>query len=203
VRRGRWAVALVFTAAPSLAAPQQENPAEWQWPSVVKDDSVRQSIINGGYSQQELRNIRTELAILEGISVRRVAPVSGGPPPAGAAAGSGRWPPYFASDIRFSGRAMRNLEKLFGGSNEIDRGIPDRTNRVVGIIAKGDRVWITWMIEGHHTGSMFGLPPTGKALQAREISMLRFKDDKIAELDMMADELGLYIQAGGKPATSK
>lgn len=215
-RMARWmaiaaiAVATAGLAGPAVAGPAPENPARWQWPSVVPDAAVRQSIIAGGYSQQELRNIKTELGILESVSVRRPAAGAGAASGAGAArpgggagAGSGRWPPYFAPDIRFSGRAMRNLETLFGGPSEIDRGIPDRTNRVVGILAKGDRVWITWLIEGHHTAPMFGLPPTGKAIQAREISMLRFKDDKIIELDMMGDELGLYLQAGGKPGEAK
>jgi predicted ester cyclase len=208
---------LLAVSGTAAHAQPAENPATWVWPEVVPDEAVRRSIVDGGYTQEELRNIKSELTILAGISARKqsaggaVRAVQGtgadggsdAAREAGVQAGARRWPPYFDPSIRFSGRAMKNLEALFGGTGEIDRGMPDRRNRVTGIIAHKDRVWITWMVEGHHTGPMFGLSPTGRFIQAREVSMLRFRDGRITELDMLADEFGLYLQAGGKPGAAK
>lgn len=213
------AVALIGATEPDRAA--DTDPAHWIWPAVASDPALRKSIIEGGYTAEELRNIRTELSILAEVTARRAtaardAERAGGRPQAAggvsgstgagaapaAATGGGQpgargWPPYFQPDVIFHGRSFRQLEQAFGGNGYSDASIPDRTNRVVGIIAKGDRVWVTWMIEGHHGAPIFGYPGSGKPISIRETAMLRFREGRIAEIDMLGDELGLYLQAGG------
>jgi predicted ester cyclase len=90
------------------------------------------------------------------------------------------------------------LEVPFGSNGYLYGSLPDRTNRILSIIAKGDRVWVIWLFTGHQTGKMFGAPPSGKELNVREMAMVRYKNDKLIEADYWGDDFALYSQLGGK-----
>lgn len=178
---------LVAIPAAAKAPAARLDPRTWTWPSSASDPQVRESIINGRYTQEELRNIRIQL---EALSMPPVidaahpadAPILIGPPPG----------------VRFKGRGFRGLEAVFGGQGYLYGSIPDRTNVIQAILAKGDRVWVDWMIKGHQRGTMFGFPPSDKVLEVREIAMLRYKDGALVEADYWGDDLGLYRQLGGQ-----
>jgi SnoaL-like polyketide cyclase len=74
--------------------------------------------------------------------------------------------------------------------------IPDRTDRMVDIIAKGDRVWATWLIEGTHQASVFGIAPTGRQVSVLELGQWRIENGLIAEAWFFVDELALLHQLG-------
>lgn len=75
--------------------------------------------------------------------------------------------------------------------------IADRRDEVVDIIAKGDRVWCVWKIQGTHTGDLFGIPATGRPIEVLEMGIWRFADDKVVEAWFFADEYALVAQLDG------
>ena len=57
------------------------------------------------------------------------------------------------------------------------------------LIAKGDRVWLYFQMNGHHTGPWFGLPGDGQPISVHENAYLTFKDNKIIEARFEVEEL--------------
>ena len=70
------------------------------------------------------------------------------------------------------------------------------------LIAEGDLVTVLWSARGTNTGTGNGLPATGKALQARGITIWRIVDGRITDewsaFDQLSimQKLGLIPQAG-------
>lgn len=161
------------------------DPAKWDWPSSPTPE-VRQQIIDGHYDAEELRNIFTTLARESGPNW----------PNSGPKAASPNQSALEAPDMINHGRGFKGLE-VFYGSNGYG-GISDRVNKVDTLIAKGDRVFFSWIVEGRHTGTLFGFPGDGKTIDVRESNMTRYKDGKAVEMTFTGDDLALYTQAGGK-----
>jgi len=219
-RRGGLALAaagLVLAAATTSAQerplPPELDPTRWEWPAAASDPAVRQSIIQAGYTAQELRNIRAQLDALSGggRAPRGAAAAASAPPPAAAgASGPARpsgWAERSAPNVKIVGRGFRGLEVFYGSNGYIngpEGSIADRKNRVEYILAKGDRVVVAWFIEGHHTGPLFGFPGTGKPLQIRETAWVRYNEQgQVVEADFIGDDLALYAQAGGQVVLPK
>lgn len=79
---------------------------------------------------------------------------------------------------------------------------PDLAVRVEDQVAEGDRVVTRWSATGTHTGSFFGVPPSGKPGTLSGISLERFADGQSVECWVNSDELGLMQQIGAIPAGS-
>lgn len=173
---------LIFRAA--LAA-SRTDPAKWDWPSSASAE-VRKQIIEGNYTQEEKRNIFTSLAQRVGSDW----------PGSGLSAASADTSALMTPGAMLHGRGFRGLEVYYGGNGY--GGISDRVDKVDGLIAHGDRVWINWVIEGRHTGTLFGFAGTGKMLEVPEYSLVRYKDGKVIEHGYIGDDMALYSQAGGK-----
>lgn len=173
---------LIYKAA---IAASHTDPAKWDWPSAASE-RVRKEIVEGQYSPEELRNIFTTLAR------------SSGPhwPNSGPQAGNPSMGEITAPDFVMHGRGFAGLEAFYGSNGY--GGVSDRVNKVDTLLAHGDSIFISWIIEGHHTGKLFGFPGDGKLLDVRESSMTRFKDGKAVEMHDVGDDLALYTQAGGK-----
>src|SRR5207237_4499701 len=75
---------------------------------------------------------------------------------------------------------------------------PDRHDEVVNICAEGDMVGMLFRITGTHKGDFFGIPATGKTIDAHELGVFRLKDGKVTEAWFMADEVALLHQLGAK-----
>jgi len=174
-------VADLITQAAIVAS--RTDPAKWDWPAAASPE-VRKQIAEGGYNQEELRNIFITLARSSGPSW----PNSG---PRPAEAGS-----LNAPNAVFVGRGFRGLEAFYGSNGY--GGVEGRVNKVDTLIAHGDTVFISWIIDGRHTGKLFGFPGTGKQLNVRESSITRYKDGLVTYANPIGDDLALYTQAGGK-----
>ena len=77
---------------------------------------------------------------------------------------------------------------------------PDATYSLEEQLADGDRVVTRWSVQGTHTGSLFGMPPTGKKVHATGITIDRIANGKIVESYSNADMLGPLQQIGAIPA---
>jgi hypothetical protein len=181
-------ICLAASAADTQPASGQLDPHTWDWPSSASDPEVRRSIVEGQYTQEELRNIRLQLV---GLAMP--------PPPIDAAhPAEGQIVVNMGPGVKFGGRGFRGLEGPFGGQGYLYGSMTDRTNRVQYIFAKGDKVWVRWFIDGHHTGKMFGFPASGKLLHIPEAAYVRYQDGKLVEADYFGDDFALYTQLGGK-----
>jgi steroid delta-isomerase-like uncharacterized protein len=62
------------------------------------------------------------------------------------------------------------------------------------MIAEDDKVVIRWTLSGTHEGELMGIPPTGRRVAVRGISMYRVADGKFVETWPSYDALGMIQQ---------
>lgn len=76
--------------------------------------------------------------------------------------------------------------------------LPDLKEEIIHIVAEGDLVVTHFISSGTLTGSLDGIPPTGKKGSRPEIAVHKIKDGKIVEQWTVADLLSLLNQLGVK-----
>ena len=74
-------------------------------------------------------------------------------------------------------------------SSDVHYGIDD-------IIAEGDKVAVRMTHSGTHTGSVRGIPPTGKRFSVDYVHWFRLANGKVAELWAVRDDLSRLEQLG-------
>jgi len=111
---------------------------------------------------------------------------------------------YTVPGFKPSRMGMAGMAELLtdGGPGYSAESIPDRTDEILGIIAKGDRVWATWLIHGTHRGTLYGVPATGRPIDVLEVGQWRIENGLIAEAWFFVDELALVRQLGAWGAIS-
>ncbi len=87
-------------------------------------------------------------------------------------------------------------KQLFAG---LFAAVPDMSVTVEDIIAEGDKVVARYTTRGTQQGELMSIPATGKSFTMTCIDILRFKDGKIAEHWVEADQLGMMQQLGVIP----
>jgi predicted ester cyclase len=80
---------------------------------------------------------------------------------------------------------------------------PDARVRVGNMVAEGDAVAETFVVEGTHTGPFQGIAPTGTQITVTGITIIRIVDGQIVERWSEADFLGLMQQIGAVPAPAQ
>ena len=82
----------------------------------------------------------------------------------------------------------------------VTTGMPGYTYEIHDQIAQGDLVAnrVTW--RGVHSGTLAGVPATGRSVELRGINMFRVKDGRVVEQWAQLDMLGLLQQIGAIPA---
>jgi predicted ester cyclase len=71
---------------------------------------------------------------------------------------------------------------------------PGRNDRIIGLLAEGDSVWMRFNLRGTNTQSFYGLPPTDKRCEMAEVCIARFAGDEWVEGWYLADGVGLLLQ---------
>jgi len=80
------------------------------------------------------------------------------------------------------------------------QGFPDFDIRAEDYIAEGDKVVKRFVFRGTHTGEFAGVPPTGKTVTMRGITLYRLAGGKVNEIYWNYDVFGLLQQLGAIPA---
>ena len=75
-------------------------------------------------------------------------------------------------------------------------GFTDIDVQVEDTIAEGDKVVAHWTCCGVHTGKLQGIAPTGKQVTMTGIAIYRFAGNKIEEIWVWNDLLGMMRQLG-------
>ena len=110
--------------------------------------------------------------------------------------------PFLADDFVRHRAGFPHIGELFGmegaaGMN--DESIADRQNILIELTAKDDKVWGIFRIVGTHTGTVYGIPPTGNPIDTIEAALWRVEGDVIKEAWYFGDELGLLRQLDVTP----
>ena len=88
--------------------------------------------------------------------------------------------------------------------------LPDLRMDLHGVLASGDRGVDFWTLTGTHSGSLFGVAPSGRRVRFSGIDMVRVADGRIAELwhveemAQFASQLGVALpgEPGMRPAST-
>ncbi len=64
------------------------------------------------------------------------------------------------------------------------------------LVAEDDRVIAFWHFTGIHQGTVWGVEPTGRRIEAHTITLIRFRDGQVVEYESRPDRLALLLQLG-------
>jgi steroid delta-isomerase-like uncharacterized protein len=78
---------------------------------------------------------------------------------------------------------------------------PDLHFSIEQMIAEGDKVLTVLTMEGTHTGPWLEIPPNGKHINIRMMTIHRIQDGKIMEDWVIVESFGLFQQLGVLPPT--
>jgi steroid delta-isomerase-like uncharacterized protein len=67
---------------------------------------------------------------------------------------------------------------------------------IMEIVAHGDRVAVNWVMRGTNTGELAGRPATGRAIEARGITIYYLEDGRISGHTQVVDRLAVMQQLG-------
>ena len=76
---------------------------------------------------------------------------------------------------------------------------PDLTTRIEDMFVCGNKLAVTLMWSGTHTGSYGGLPATGKTVEVRDSAIWHFRDGKVTEILTIQDQFAILKQTGYLP----
>jgi predicted ester cyclase len=76
------------------------------------------------------------------------------------------------------------------------RAFPGRNDRITGLLAEGEKAWMSFNLRGTHQASFYGFPATGNRVEMPEVGIMRVVDGKWVEGWYFGDELGILLQLG-------
>jgi steroid delta-isomerase-like uncharacterized protein len=75
-------------------------------------------------------------------------------------------------------------------------GIPDLHYEILDIVGGSDRVAVYTRVTGTHTGTLFGMAPSGRAFAVRQMQIEQLRGGRICQHWRITDELALLRQLG-------
>jgi steroid delta-isomerase-like uncharacterized protein len=78
-------------------------------------------------------------------------------------------------------------------------GLPDLQFKLEEILAEEDHVAVRWTSSGTHTGTLRGIPPTGKSVEDSGIAFFQLRDARVVSMALQTDRLGFLQQIGAVP----
>lgn len=91
-----------------------------------------------------------------------------------------------------------DANKAFNAS--LFQGFPDIRQTIEDTIAQDDKVVYRTTIQGTHTGTFLGIPPTDKSAKINDFTLLKISNGKIVEWWYECNLLALMQQLGLMPA---
>jgi predicted ester cyclase len=84
------------------------------------------------------------------------------------------------------------------------RALPDLRLEAREVIARSDRVYLRWTLEGTHRGELLGVPPSGRRVTHYGQEMFRLAGGRIVERHGQEDyaELRARLVAAGREGTA-
>jgi predicted ester cyclase len=101
-------------------------------------------------------------------------------------------------------RRKRDQERVRG--QNIDRperdrlaGFPDLTTSIQDMFVSGDKLAVTLIWRGMHTGPYGGVAATGKSVEVRDTAIWHFTGGKVTEILTLQDQFAFLKQIGYPP----
>jgi steroid delta-isomerase-like uncharacterized protein len=104
----------------------------------------------------------------------------------------------FGEDLRTNGIHV-GVAGPAGRIRERLTAFPDLTTTIEDMFVSGDKLAVTLIWRGTHTGAYGGVPATGKPVEVRDTAIWHFRDGKVAEILTLQDQFGLLKQVGYFP----
>jgi predicted ester cyclase len=104
----------------------------------------------------------------------------------------------FSSEVRTNGIRV-GVAGPVGRIRARLAGFPDLTTSIEDLFVSGNKLAITLMWRGTHTGEYGGVAATGKRVEVRDTAIWRFRDGKVAEILTLQDQFGMLKQIGYLP----
>jgi steroid delta-isomerase-like uncharacterized protein len=106
----------------------------------------------------------------------------------------------FAEDCVYedvaAGVALKGKEEVRGFHEESHVAFPDFTVELTSRAVSGNSAHAQWTMTGTHLGLLFGVPPTGKKISVRGVSVFELRDDKVQTCSDYYDKSTLLGQLG-------
>lgn len=93
-------------------------------------------------------------------------------------------------------------EGITGFFRALRAGVPDACIGAEDVVVDGDRVAVRFTLTGTHRGDLLGAAGTGRRIEVEGITILRFRDDRVAERWNRLDDVALLTQIGVLPAAA-
>jgi steroid delta-isomerase-like uncharacterized protein len=77
--------------------------------------------------------------------------------------------------------------------------LPDVRFTLEDVISEGDRMCLIWTARGTHLGALMNIPPSGRAITVRGVSIFRLQDGQITQAEYIWDVAGLLRHIGLLP----
>lgn len=78
-------------------------------------------------------------------------------------------------------------------------GFADLTTSIEDMFVSGDKLAVTLIWRGTHTGPYGGVAATGKPVEVRDTAIWHFRDGKVAEILTLQDQFAILKQVGYLP----
>jgi len=104
----------------------------------------------------------------------------------------------FSEDVRTNGVRV-GVAGPVGRIRDRLAGFPDLTTSIQDMFVSGDKLAVTLIWRGTHTGPYGGVAATGKPVEVRDTAIWHFTGGKVTEILTLQDQFGLLKQIGYLP----
>jgi predicted ester cyclase len=99
----------------------------------------------------------------------------------------------FGEDLRTNGVHV-GVAGPVGRIRERLEAFPDLTTAIEDLFVSGDKLAVTLIWRGTHTGPYGGVPATGKPVEVRDTAIWHFTGGKVTEIFTLQDQFGMLKQ---------
>jgi len=104
----------------------------------------------------------------------------------------------FSEDVRTNGVHV-GVAGPVGRIRDRLAGFPDLTTSIEDMFVSGDKLAVTLIWRGTHTGPYGGVPPTGRSVEVRDTAIWHFRDGKVTGILTLQDQFAILKQIGYLP----
>jgi predicted ester cyclase len=104
----------------------------------------------------------------------------------------------FSEDVRTNGVHV-GVAGPVGRIRDRLTGFPDLSTSIQDVFVSGDKLAVTLIWRGTHTGPYGGVAATGRPVEVRDTAIWHFRDGKVIEILTLQDQFAFLKQIGYLP----
>jgi predicted ester cyclase len=104
----------------------------------------------------------------------------------------------FSAELRTNGVHV-GVDGPVGRIRDRLAAFPDLTTSIEDMFVSGDKLAVTLIWRGTHSGSYGGVAATGKTVEVRDTAIWHFRDGKVTEILTIQDQFAILKQIGYLP----